>query len=312
MKRRIPEFIERLSNYLQSFYKNTSSDGWMSLWGSLIGAVIGAAIALFVVYIQNQQQKSRDQEQQITNEQNKLKYLHFLIVDSFKTVTMFAYATAEFRKSFDRNPFVIPSFGSYPAHSLNAIATKINQEDYYLASLNLLESDKVGEVFLLCNTLYEDYRKVTEHSREEFPKMIERKDAFKNSLKELSENVNQYTIKHKGSKISIHQQVEVLQKNTAQIYNSILISNDQLKESNEKYLIPLIQSLESSDTEEDRKLFYQARSVNENYLGCIGHLANVVADKERSSEFMKDMARKITDVARPLHDYVTTLESKNK
>ncbi len=165
---------------------------WSHLDVTLKAAFIGAFVSFIGFYISDRLTRKKDREIQIINEQNKMKYLQFLIDDSFNAINSFDSTGRKIFQNHINNPFLISDLAVYPAHSIDAIANKINQEDYFLASINQLKDYQLVEIFRLYNTLNVTHKGILDHYATSVPKIIDAKDQYVNAIEELRSALNSY------------------------------------------------------------------------------------------------------------------------
>lgn len=142
-------FLLKIATIMPNFIQNDILS--TELMSALIGALIGGLFTCLGVYLQIRQQRIIEDSKQIKEEQDKMIYLHYLMRDSYSTIEEIA------RKSISPstgNPFLIGGLGSVPLNnSVKSIAEDINQEQYFLASINQLKDRRFGEIFSLYNDL---------------------------------------------------------------------------------------------------------------------------------------------------------------
>ncbi|AUD05555.1 hypothetical protein CWM47_29155 [Spirosoma pollinicola] len=321
--------FDNFSSWLKNFVFNSLAESrhflfsitraeWLSLLGTMAAALLAAVVSLYVVYLQNTQQRNRDDEQQKTTEQNKLQYLHFLINDSFKTIEFYRLSVENAKESYKRNPFVIPDLNSYVPHSLNSIANKINQEEYYLASVNQFPKNESGfgiaELLQLCNALNDNYTKAFSEFSLQFPLLIEDKDKYRSALEELIEIVNQYILENKVDDLTGSDKINYIRIN--EIMGALknnppdFKGNEWLKISNDLLIVPLNLTLQDQGKPNLRKIYNQSRHALDLRVNYIGRIYNVVNSLEINRSIQQDILGRIKNVGAPLEVYIKELNKK--
>ena len=304
--------ISKMTDFLSSISKTD----WMTFITSLMGAVIGAGAALYVHYHEIEQQKQRDKDQQNSTEQNKLKYLDFLMKDSNKIIISYVNNSKRIVTSYNNNPFVIPDYITYPAHSLNTIANKINQEDYYLSSVNQIHNnDDIAEIFPIYNTLYQQHKEAVDHYSSEVKNLIDNKNKYRKSLYSLIENINQLMIENQIKKMSNDDKIINSKLYTLiDSLNVILTQKDPniwLRDSPNLLINPVISILDPLGEVSHRKLLLQAYQVREDYEMTTSHMRNVVEDTDRHRILMEQLVERINKISQPLREYINNIKNAN-
>ena len=139
-------------------FSDEGGTDWISAIVSLLSAFIGAGVALLVYRNSIHDQKTKDAEQKDSFELTKLKYLHFLMLDTFRSIKILLDAFESFTAQLASNPLETPTIQYNPTISLSRIANRINQEEFYHASINQLHNDSISEIFLMFDNLDEQIK----------------------------------------------------------------------------------------------------------------------------------------------------------
>ncbi|MBD2753779.1 hypothetical protein [Spirosoma validum] len=291
---------------------------WTSLDLSIKGALIAAFVSLLVVYIQKEQQDQKDKDQQTQTEQNKLKYLNFLIVDSYKTLESYKQSVTRIRQNFDVNPFLMPVLINYGPYGLDLIANKINHEEYYLASVSQIKSSEVAELLQLYNALNKNFVEASTHQKTEVPILIKMKDSYFEKLNGLIESVNDYKIsasriRLEGEEKAMYNEIDALLAEINGRLNTVPFQRNRwLVESQRVFNYQLIDILNRRGPITQRKLLLQAKSVANDYNTFVVYMRNVVVVLERSLADQQYMLSRIKLVGQPLFTYIGNLKKENK
>lgn len=156
---------------------------------SLLSAFIGAGVALLVYRNSIRDQKKKEAEQKDSFELTKLKYLHFLMLDTFKSIKILINAFESFTYQLRNNPLETPTIVDTPAISLSRIANRINQEEFYHASVNQLHNDSISEIFLIFDNLDEQIKDSIEYYTKHRQKIHDARSKNGSSYSALNEAV---------------------------------------------------------------------------------------------------------------------------
>ena len=307
--------IRSIINYIKTRFQRFRAD-WRSMdvsyKGAIVAAFIGVVSTLAVTALTDWLERKRAEDEQSSTEQNKMKYLHFLVEDSFKTIASYTEHAKKLESNFKQNPFDIPDANLYVGHSLNTIANKINQEDYYLASVNQIKNDSINELLLMYNTLDKSYSLATQHYQNQVPLLVADKDKYKAELNGLIESVNIYLLSYDSRKLKgvekvIYDQINTLMGEFTVFKNST--STDQiLRDSESIYVNKLIVILDPKGAVTHRPLMRQAYGARKAYLEYVGRMAGVVESADFSQRIMNSLVYRIKTFGKPLHDYVINLD----
>lgn len=281
------------------------------LMSALIGAMIGGFFTCLGVYLQIRQQKIAENAKQVKEEQDRMIYLHYLIQDSYLTTEKIAEQAISPTRG---NPFIIGGLGSVPINnSVKSIAEGINQEQYFLASLNQLNDKSFGEIFSLYNDLNTRIKNI-----------IVRNDKIQSSF--VGEKYSVLTIRDKlfnEIKIYINRSIDKdsPNHNRQRIYNdlkNVLIEHEKkvIEAFQEEYQArglwiyhDIVQILKEGDTEEEKQLLVMAQETyNEDY-NFRTRSTNMYNSMITEGAQMKDVLKSIRAKAIPLENYIINMKN---
>ncbi|MBD2753742.1 hypothetical protein [Spirosoma validum] len=290
---------------------------WTSLDLSIKGALIAAFVSLLVVYIQKEQQDKKDKDQQTQTEQNKLKYLNFLINDSYKTLDYYNEGVISMVKNYKENPFVVSNLPTYVPYGINSIATKINQEEYYLASVNQFKTGEVAELLQLYSHLNFQYTLAVDHYKKEFPILINLRDTYYDNLTNLTKSVNQFILSESKKKLTGNEKVifDEINALAGEVNNNLTIQTNQdiwLKDSKVAFVEKLERILDARGMALHQNLLKECKSVKIEHAKYLSHSFNVIGGMEISRRNQQDMLKRIKKTGQPLFDYIESLKRNSK
>ncbi|WP_152125056.1 hypothetical protein [Rudanella paleaurantiibacter] len=286
---------------------------WLSLHDpTMKAAFIGAFVALVGFFIQDFLARKNERAKQIEVEQSKMKYLHFLITDSYKAIESFDSTATNVVRSFQENPFVLPGFGLYPAHSINAIANKINQEEYFLASVSQMKNYKLVEIFLIYNTMNEGYKRITEHFVSEAPKFIQAKDQYLNLIEELRSASNAYLQSTVGRQLDEREKIALskireLSVNLQNYHNASPPLQVWLYESNQIFVQPTFNIVREHGNQHHQELFNISVRATIQHSKVVDHMRNIVSAVDNNRKEMNSQIAYIRELTKPLNKYIYDL-----
>lgn len=297
-----------VKNHIASFY-NTY---WASIDTNLKSAIIAAVVTFVGIFLQNRHERNRSEEQQRTTEENKLKYLQFLITDSFKVLEFYRLSALGMEDSARANPYVIPALITYVPHSLNTIANKINQEEYYLASINQIKSEEIAELFQLYNSLNDSYTKAVDYYGVQFPLLISDKDAYRTGLSVLIESLNEYLTDNEeealvGDPKIIYQYINTLMGNINNAHLDFQ-GNEWLRDAKGMFVETLNASLLGQGDPQLRNIYKETRTALELDRNYRDRMFNVAENFKTNRLLQEDLLKRIKGVGAPLDAFVKTLK----
>ncbi|MVM39313.1 hypothetical protein GO730_20010 [Spirosoma sp. HMF3257] len=275
-------------------------------------AWIATLTTLLVVGLQSWQQKKRDEEQQNSTEQKKMKYLNFIIQDTYKIVEFYNSNSQKLVNTFNINPFLIEEYSHYSAQSLEVIVNKLNQEDYYLASTTQLKGDDIAEVFLIYNALYLQIKDTKGHHIAEMEKLKQTQDDFSNSISDLQESINKLLL----TKNFNSDKEKLGQRQLNELMGKIkpIILKDQpyksrLFDSKNVFIEPVIKTLEPYDGIEGdlRNVLLKAYDARIKYNLCVVHLRNMIDYITTNGKEINYEITRIKELTEPLEAYIKKL-----
>ena len=246
-------------------------------------------------------------------EQNKMRYLHFLMTDTDIMLSRFHWNTRHLQESFKANPFVIPNYIDYPAHSVEVIATGINQEEYYLSSVRQLKSNDIAEIFPLYNTLYILEKKAREHYSGQFSLLIENKIKALESKAELVRSVEYYLLDTDLKSVTPEERYvySKLQEFNNQVNFSIpqnISPDEEMLFHKNNIINPLVFILQSHKKIKSlRGLLLQAYNTLASYNTYVYQLRNVVNFIVGNDNEIKYVTSRIKPLSQSLNNYVHRL-----
>ncbi|GAB3225928.1 hypothetical protein GCM10027423_62560 [Spirosoma arcticum] len=229
----------------------------------------------------------------------------YILIESYNTDTNKLIA------SVNSNPFVIPSSYLHSPHTLNTIAHKVNQEDYYLSSVNRLKNVDVPHIFLMYNNLDEVFSKATAHYRTEFPLLITDKDIYKKALDELMDAARQYRIALNVRARNPSEDIILTKLNTAiplvpPLLNSLAEQDKWLKDSRWVFIE---QMKEIVPENVNRVLAMQIQEAIYSHDMYVSRMNNVVDLRHQSMDSMNGLLDAIKRIAAPMTNYIKGLKN---
>ncbi|GAB2550032.1 hypothetical protein [Spirosoma aerophilum] len=294
-------------NFIFQFGEFTAADGGFLKTFIPLAAPL---VALYIYYTGQKKATNKEAKSKVDTENNKLKYLHYLVDDSLRPIETFSFETDKLQSMYHHNFFVLPPFNRIIPHSMNTISNKINQEEYYLASKNRIDED-ISELFKVYNSLYDNFIKSVAHYDENRPLLVKDKGAYNEALNKL---VKLYTDKTNELMVGATTHAEAVVLNKLQSLSDVIPDEENRRwnmswmlNAHNSFIKPLIHILSNSPDSNTEDLLQKSKEVKELYTDFRSFVFNVVDSLKISKDHQKGMVDIIVERRKPLDAYIIKL-----
>ncbi|AUD00961.1 hypothetical protein [Spirosoma pollinicola] len=171
--------------------------------------ITAVGVPLYIYWRGQVDQIKNERQRKSELEESRLKYLQFLVNDAVLSLGTTFEIMPGIYTEHAKDPLEIPSITEKPPVSIQRIANKITQEDYYHASINRIPGDDISNIFILFdfldNSLIEfqkHHNKVASDTERLRVEQAGAMNEFVNQCKEVRRNLAKYDLKGRHEDIS--------------------------------------------------------------------------------------------------------------
>ncbi|GAB3050479.1 hypothetical protein [Spirosoma pulveris] len=295
------------------FSGEEESKFWDYVWQFL-----AVAVPLYIYYRGNQYIRKKEAKQKADAEKSKLHYLYFLVRDTLSAVDILSENLESLEKNRNVNLLKNPKLQIKPPISMQRIAEKINQEEYYLASVNQIKWEGIADIFILFDylnhqvnnliTLHNKYAGINDGMRESFAKNV---NSFKVEYFFVLNGIGKSDLKQDQKKVLANEMLELY---------SIFQQKVEEKGSNghqyisKEVILPLINLLEPyREIQEFKTLIIKAVDIRREQAQIEAHVSYHISGLLKIIQNMQELKVEKEKALQVLQEYVKfhSLNSRN-
>lgn len=170
--------------------------------------ITAVGVPLYIYWRGQVDQINNEKQRKSELEESRLTYLQFLVNDAVLSLGTTLGIMPGIYNEHAKDPMQIPAITEKPPVSIQRIANKISQEDYYHASINRIQGADISNIFILFDFLdnlltamQKHHDKVSSDTERMRVNQAVEMNEFINQCKEVKRNINSYDLSGKNTEI---------------------------------------------------------------------------------------------------------------
>ena len=276
---------------------------------SLIGA--GSAILVFWLGLKNEREKEAKQKLEITHD--KLRYVNYLLNGTLIDIRSQVKKIEQFIDEQSENLSKFVHYNINLKSDVERIVNNINQEDYFLAYVRVINDDNITILFYISELLDKAVEKVLKDIGSSAEHDYKLKLDFKTLIDNLVDNMSRYLLELKKVEnyIKYEDLYHILNESILSYIEIVDKEPDNFLKIRDFFIVPLMPKLLTfRDIVEIHTIVDIASKANKSLTPILRNKEDLINDLKLTREDIDYLLEKFNQHLQPLNEYLETRKLK--